>query len=58
MRIDANYELEKYANYYDSYSQENNAYKYAFKLKDKIKDYKDALENIKNQPHLELGFFE
>ena len=58
MRMDAKYELEKYANYYDSYSQENNAYKYAFKLKDKIKDYKDALENIKNQPHLELGFFD
>ena len=58
MRMDAKYELEKYANYYDSYSQENNSYKYAFKLKDKIKDYKDALENIKNQPHLELGFLD
>ena len=58
MRMDAKYELEKYANYFDSYSQEENALKYAYKLTDKIKNYKNALENEKDQPHLELIFLD
>jgi ariadne-1 len=58
MRLDTKYELEKYANYFDSYSQEENALKYAYKLTDKIKTYKKSLENEKNQPHLELIFLD
>ena len=58
MRLDVKYELEKYTNYFDSFTQEQNAYKYALKLKDKIKQYKEALEEVKNQPHLELVFLD
>ena len=58
MRLETKYELEKYANYYDSYSQEENALKYAKKLNDKILRYKTDLENKKNQPHLELAFLD
>ena len=58
MRMETKYELERYANYYDSYSQEENAYKYALKLMDKIAGYKKSLEEDKNQPHLELGFLD
>ena len=56
MRLETKYELERYANYYDSYSQEENSLKYAMKLNDKIETYKKALEQEKNQPHLELAF--
>ena len=58
MRMETKYELERYANFYDSYSQEENAYKYALKLMDKILTYKNSLEREKNQPHLELGFLD
>ena len=58
MRLDTKYELEKYANYYNSYTEEEKAYKYALKLNDKITKYKYALENDKNQPHLELIFLD
>ena len=58
MRLDVKYELEKYANYYESYTQEQNAYKYALKLIDVIKKYKDSLENEKHLPHLELLFLD
>ncbi len=58
MKMDTKYELEKYANYFDSYSQEENALKYAYKLADKIKTYKNSLETEKDQPHLELAFLD
>ena len=58
MRLDVKYELEKYANYYDSYSQEQKSLEFANILKDKIKKYKDALEKEKHQPHLELKFLD
>ena len=58
MRLDTKYELEKYANYYNSYTEEEKAYKYALKLNDKITKYKYALEQEKSQPHLELIFLD
>ena len=58
MRLDTKYELERYANYYERYSQEENALKYAYKLIDKIQTYKKCLEKDKNQPHLELIFLD
>ena len=58
MRMETKYDLERYANFYDSYSQEENSYKYALKLMDKILTYKKSLETEKNQPHLELGFLD
>ena len=58
MRLDTKYELEKYTNYYDSYTQELNALKYALKLNEKISTYKKSLEKEKNQPHLELLFLD
>ena len=58
MRHDTKLELEKYANYYDSYTQELNALKFALKLNEKIKGYKLSLEKDKNQPHLELIFLD
>ena len=58
MRLEAKLEIEKYANYYESYSQEENALKYAYKLTDKIETYKRSLEENKNQPHLELIFLD
>ena len=56
--METKYKLERYANFYDSYSQEENSYKYALKLIDKILTYKNSLETEKNQPYLELGFLD
>ena len=58
MRNDIKFELERYANYYDSYSQESKNIKYAEKLKERIKKCKETLEKDKNQPHLELIFLD
>ena len=58
MRLDTKYELERYANYYDSYCQEVKALKFGNKLKDTIEKYKNSLEKDKNQPHLELVFLD
>ena len=58
MRQNIKYELERYANYYDSYSQEAKNLKLAEKLNDRIEKFKTSLEKEKNQPHLELAFFD
>ncbi len=58
MRLNTKYELERYANFYDSYSNEVKALKFGIKLKDTVAKYKEALEKDKNQPHLELKFLD
>ena len=58
MRLDTKYELERYANFFDSYSQEVKALKFGIKLKDTIEKYKKTLEKEKHQPHLELKFLD
>jgi ariadne-1 len=51
-------ELERYANFYESYQEEEKAIKFGMKLKDKIDDYKKQLETIKHQPHTEVLFLD
>ena len=58
MRLNAKYEIERYANYYNSYNEEQKAYNFALKLNEKVEKYKNALEKEKNQPHLELKFLD
>jgi ariadne-1 len=58
MRLNTKYELERYANFYDSYSNEVKALKFGIKLKDTVEKYKLALEKDKEQPHLELKFLD
>jgi len=58
MRLNTKYELERYANFYDSYSNEVKALKFGIKLKDTVEKYKLALEKDKQQPHLELKFLD
>ena len=58
MRLNTKYEIERYANYYNSYNEEQKAYKFALKLNEKVEKYKDALEKQKEQPHLELKFLD
>ena len=51
-------ELERYANFYESFQEEEKAIKFGVKLKDKIENYKTQLENLKNQPHQEVQFLD
>ena len=51
-------ELERFANYYESYQEEEKAIKYAVKLNEKIENYKKELEVIKHQPHNEVLFLD
>ena len=51
-------ELERFANYYESYQEEENSIKYAKKLSSKIETYKELLEQVKNQPHTEVQFLD
>ena len=51
-------ELERFANYYESFQEEEKSIKYALKLSDKIDNYKKQLETFKNQPHTEVQFLD
>ena len=51
-------ELERFANYYESYQEEEKSIKYGLKLKNKIDKYKDDLEKLKHQPHTEVLFLD
>ena len=51
-------ELERYANFYESYQEEEKAIRFGVKLKDKIENYKAQLEGLKNQPHQEVQFLD
>ena len=51
-------ELERFANFYESYQEEEKAIKYAVKLNEKIEMYKQKLEAIKHQPHTEVLFLD
>ena len=55
MRGEVKLEIERYANYFESYNEESKNLKLAHKLIDKIENYKKILAN-KNQPYLELLF--
>ena len=56
MKGEVKLEIERYANYFESYSEESKNLKLAHKLLDKIEKYKLILEKYKNQPYLELLF--
>jgi len=51
-------ELEKYANFFESYQEEEKSIKFAVKLVDKINNYKKQLEELKHQPHVEVLFLD
>ena len=51
-------ELERYANYFESYQEEEKSIKFAVKLTDKINLYKKQLEELKHQPHVEVLFLD
>lgn len=51
-------ELERYANYFESYQEEEKSIKYAKKLNEKIDNYKKQLESFKHQPHTEVLFLD
>ena len=51
-------ELEKYANYFESYNEEEKNLKIAEGLKNRVQLYKETLEKEKNQPYLELNFLD
>jgi ariadne-1 len=56
MKGEVKLEIERYANYFESYNEESKNLKLAHKLLDKIENYKLNLEKNKNQPYLELLF--
>ena len=56
MKGEVKLEIERYANYFESYSEESKNLKLAHKLLDTIENYKLNLEKNKNQPYLELLF--
>ena len=56
MKGEVKLEIERYANYFESYNEESKNLKLAHKLLDKIEKYKLILEKYKNQPYLELLF--
>ena len=58
LKNEMKFELEKYINYFDNYTLQNNSQKYVLNLKDKIKDMKESLEKEKNLPYSELGFLD
>ena len=58
IRKNTKLELERYANFFESYENEERAEKYANKLTPIILQYKKDLEEKKNQPHLELVFLD
>jgi len=51
-------ELERFANYYERYQEEEKSIKYGIKLRDKIENYKNELEDKKHQPHMEVQFLD
>ena len=51
-------ELERYANYFESYQEEEKSIKYGIKLREKIEKYKNELEEKKHQPHMEVQFLD
>ena len=58
LRLNTKYELERYANYFESYQNEEKAENYADKLKKTVEGYKKSLEQEKNQPHSEVKFLD
>ena len=51
-------ELERYANFFESWQEEDKSIKFAVKLTDKIDKYKKQLEDVKHQPHVEVLFLD
>ena len=51
-------ELERYANFFESWQEEEKSIKFAVKLTDKINQYKKQLEEVKHQPHVEVLFLD
>ena len=51
-------ELEKFANYFENYKEEEKDIDYALKLKGKIENYKLQLKNIKNKLNEEVKFLD
>ncbi len=58
MKSEIKLELEKYANYFESYNEEEKNLKIAEGLNNRVQLYKETLEKEKNQPHLELIFLD
>ena len=51
-------ELEKFANYFENYKEEEKAIDYALKLKEKIDNYKLQLKNIKHKLNEDVKFLD
>ena len=58
MKNQAKLELERYVNCFENYHQQIKALKFAQKLNDRIKDFKNLLQTKKQQPYSELGYFD
>ena len=50
--------MERYANYFESYQEEEKSIKYAKKLTEKNDNYKKQLERFKHKPHTEVLFLD
>ena len=55
---DMKLELDRFANYYEGYREEEKAIEYALKLEEKIGVYKKELEVVKHEPHIEVLFLD
>lgn len=58
MRNNLKLELELYSDCFSKYSEQLKAQDYAEKLRQKLEQYKKILEEVKNQQHSELIFFD
>ena len=56
LKGDIKLDIERYANYYESYNEESKNLKLAHRLDDRIDAYKKVLAKEKNQPYSEVSF--